>query len=195
MDRDTFENTMKNLGYEYYIDCSGYKFTGPRRFLQEGMSECIDPRTGQIQVNQFCQVTQKHPLLKQSDASKDKTYDNIFAIGDVAITPSNEPKTIVSIHQYKEIVANNIVQQLKGTKSKSEFQKLPETFTEIGSIPIGTKMGLLMINDMVIMHPAAVNVKTTIETDYLDFMRNNENAEIKEDIKNTVIGLSTNILK
>lgn len=56
-------------------------------------------------------------------------------------------------------------------------------------------MGLLMINDMVIMHPAAVNVKTTIETDYLDFMRNNENAEIKEDIKNTVIGLSTNILK
>lgn len=40
------ESTMTQLGYDYFIDCTGYKFTGPRRFMTQELSECIDPRTG-----------------------------------------------------------------------------------------------------------------------------------------------------
>lgn len=50
-----------------------------------------------------------------------KTYTNIYAFGDVCITPANEQKTIVSIHQYKKIVANNIVKQLKNAQDASEY--------------------------------------------------------------------------
>ena len=120
---DTNKMVAKSLGYEYSIDCTGYSFLGPRRFMTKEMSKCIDPRTGQIQVNAYCQVMQRHPFLDPSEASisKKKTYHNIFAFGDVCITPSNEHKTIVSIHQYKKIIANNIVKSIKGMNSSNEF--------------------------------------------------------------------------
>ena len=54
---DSNENTMKTYGYDYYIDCTGYKFPGPKKFMKKELSKCVDPRTGQIQVNEYCQVT------------------------------------------------------------------------------------------------------------------------------------------
>ena len=128
--------------------------------MQKELGRCVDPRTGQIQVNEYCQVTQKHPLLESSDivsTNKIKTYGNIFAFGDVCITPSNEQKTIVSIHQYKKIIANNVVKKLKGYQDPEEWQRIPESFCEITNIPLGTKMGLVVINDQLILN--AGNIK------------------------------------
>ena len=57
-------STQEALGYDYTVDCTGYKFTGPKLYMKgQGLETCLEPRTGQIQVNSFCQVTQVHPLL------------------------------------------------------------------------------------------------------------------------------------
>ena len=48
--------------YEIHVDCRGFKVLGPSKFLQQNMSDCIDPKTGQIWVNNFCQVVNKHPI-------------------------------------------------------------------------------------------------------------------------------------
>lgn len=43
---DSFENTMNNLGYDHFVNCTGFRFIGPRKFMTEELSECIDPRSG-----------------------------------------------------------------------------------------------------------------------------------------------------
>jgi len=48
--------------YEVHIDCRGFKFNGPKNFMTSEMAECVDTKTGQIWVNKFCQVTNKHPI-------------------------------------------------------------------------------------------------------------------------------------
>jgi pyruvate/2-oxoglutarate dehydrogenase complex dihydrolipoamide dehydrogenase (E3) component len=42
------------LTYESHIDCRGFKFNGPRGYLKDDMAECVDGKTGQIWVNEFC---------------------------------------------------------------------------------------------------------------------------------------------
>ena len=37
--------------YEIHLDCRGFKFNGPRKYMQDEMAECVDPKTGQIWVN------------------------------------------------------------------------------------------------------------------------------------------------
>ena len=54
------------------------------------------------------QVTDNHPLANNKTAVK--VYQNIFSFGDICITPANEPKQIVSMHQYGHVIANNILQ-------------------------------------------------------------------------------------
>ena len=60
--------------------------------MQGDMAKYVSEKSGQIVVNQFCQVE-----------------SNIFSFGDVCLTPSGEAKTIVSMYQYKDIVAHNIL--------------------------------------------------------------------------------------
>lgn len=96
------QRTLDELDYEYALDCSGYKFNGPRNFMLGGLKKCLEPRTGQIMVNQYCQVTDQHPFDEREYC---KVYDNIFSFGDVCLTPSNELKTIVSMYQYVDMVA------------------------------------------------------------------------------------------
>lgn len=50
----SFEETMKNLGYDHYVNCTGFRFIGPRKFMTEELADCLDPRSGQIQVNEHC---------------------------------------------------------------------------------------------------------------------------------------------
>lgn len=109
---------------------------------------------------------------QSENGSGSKVFNNIFAFGDVCVTPANEHKTIVSIHQYKKIVANNVVKQVKGIQDASEYQQIPQTFTEITNIPLGTKMGLLIINDQILMNAGAVKSKYDIEAEYMKVLRN-----------------------
>jgi len=92
-----FQGDAKALGYDMALDCRGYKFSGPQKYMQGDMARHVSEKSGQIVVNEFCQVE-----------------GNIFSFGDVCLTPSQEPKTIVSMYQYKDIVAHNILAHLVG---------------------------------------------------------------------------------
>lgn len=50
-------------------------------------------------------------------------------------------------------------------------------------IPLGTKMGLHIINDKLMMSPDAVALKTEIETNYLKALRNDHDALVQENGK------------
>ena len=82
------------------------------------LSNCLDPISGQIQVDSEGRVTNIHPIAPNPDAAK-KVYDNIFSFGDVCITRANELKTIVSMYQYKHVYCHNIIKTLQG---QSDFE-------------------------------------------------------------------------
>lgn len=37
--------------YDYVIDCRGFKFLGPRKYMTGPLAECLDKKTGQIFIN------------------------------------------------------------------------------------------------------------------------------------------------
>jgi hypothetical protein len=45
------------MGYEYILDCRGFKYLGPGEFMQGPMSECVDKKTGQIWIDIKGRVT------------------------------------------------------------------------------------------------------------------------------------------
>lgn len=152
--------------------------------MQKELAKCVDPLRGQIQVNEFCQVTQNHPLIELEDNmssnSFGKTFHDIFAFGDVCLTPRNEEKSIVSMYQYYNQACNNIIQQLKSIHNADHYQPIPENFVSLQAIPLGTKMGLFAINDQLMMNASVIQQKMEIETDCLKQMRNDYNALVKE---------------
>jgi hypothetical protein len=89
------DETLQKLGYDMEILCTGFKYEAPKRFLKGELAKCIDPVNGQIQVNQFSQVSQQHPLLPAN--AQAKTFEHIFSFGDVCVTPANENKSIISM--------------------------------------------------------------------------------------------------
>lgn len=132
--------------------------------------------------------------MADTDDAFPKIYENIFAFGDVCITPANEPKTIVSLYQYKKEVATNIVNQLKGVKNASKFRQIPEIFTEISNIPLGSKMGLLVINDRISFNAGNAKKKIDIETEYMKVLRNDLMAYRREQLKFKMIDCVVRIL-
>ena len=38
--------TAADLGYDYSLNCLGYNFQGPKRFLTEDLTKCLEPKTG-----------------------------------------------------------------------------------------------------------------------------------------------------
>jgi NADH dehydrogenase FAD-containing subunit len=34
------------MGFEYIVDCRGFKYLGPKDFLQGPLAECVEPKTG-----------------------------------------------------------------------------------------------------------------------------------------------------
>lgn len=38
--------TAADLGYDYSLNCLGYNFQGPKRFLTEDLAKCLEPKTG-----------------------------------------------------------------------------------------------------------------------------------------------------
>ena len=87
----------KNEDYSLVIDCMGFKYIGPKHFMQGPLAQCLDKKSGQILVNSFGQVTNKHPLTNVNQPTNPTVYKNIFSYGDVCLTPANEVKSIVSL--------------------------------------------------------------------------------------------------
>ena len=72
------ETTAKALDYSCIVDCRGYKFKGPRKFMTGDLANCLDKQNGQIQVNYFGQVCEKYPLsINKSDNQAGRVYENI----------------------------------------------------------------------------------------------------------------------
>jgi hypothetical protein len=42
------------MNFDMSIDCSGYKFPGPKLFMKNELAECVDEISGQILVNKMC---------------------------------------------------------------------------------------------------------------------------------------------
>jgi hypothetical protein len=40
------EKTLKELGYDYYVDGSSKSFKGPKQYLADELSACLDPFSG-----------------------------------------------------------------------------------------------------------------------------------------------------
>lgn len=110
------DETQATLGYDTTINCMGFSFEGPKRFMTGDLANCLTAR-GQIQVNQFGQVCEKNPLLidQTPGADNGKIYSDVFCIGDVCFTPTAENKSIVSMYQYVPQVASNVYQVLCGS--------------------------------------------------------------------------------
>lgn len=103
---DTAKQQLTELGIEIYhntpynedlkkdwdvvIDCTGMRFLGPQMYLKGKLAECIDKKSGQILVNEKCQMTNKHPLIEKGQPENPDVYENIFSIGDVCLTKMNE---------------------------------------------------------------------------------------------------------
>jgi NADH dehydrogenase FAD-containing subunit len=132
--------------YALYIDCRGFKFLGPAKYMQETISDCVDKKSGQILVNEFCQVTNKHPLAANHSPANPVIHHNIFSYGDVSLTPRAEVKCIVSMIQYLSQICNNILEVAQGT---GQMQPIPTNLHTIQMVPMGSKDGLFVFNGMV----------------------------------------------
>ena len=91
---------LAEMGFEYIVDCRGFKYLGPKDFMQGPMAECVEPKTGQIMVDIKGRVTNKHPIAANHKPASVNLHKNIFSFGDVCLTPANELKSIVSMYQY-----------------------------------------------------------------------------------------------
>jgi len=124
------------------------------------LAKCIDPVSKQIQVNWFGQVCEDHPILIDS-MSQGKRFHNIFSFGDVCRTPANEPKNIVSMYQYADQIAYNVYQTCH--PGSPSLKRIPSEFTVVQAIPIGSKGGLLAINNMIKYDPTTPAEKNKIQ--------------------------------
>lgn len=162
--------TAAALGYDYALDCRGYKFTAPAKFMTGGLSKCVDKKNGQIQVNYFGQVCEKYPLsIDRKTNNALDVFKNIFSVGDVCLTPLAENKSIVAMMQYAPIVSHNIYQQLCGAPHCSK--QIPEDIVVFQAIPLGTKSGIVCINNKVDIKGDVDAMKDDIEKKTLARLR------------------------
>ena len=133
------------MGFEYIVDCRGFKYLGPKDFMQGPMAECVEPKTGQIMVDSKGRVTNKHPIASNHKPATLTVHKNIFSFGDVCLTPSNEIKSIVSMYQYGYQMANNVSQTLS---EGAAFMDIPMEMHKINAIPLGKNAGFMAFNKM-----------------------------------------------
>ena len=153
------ETTCQALGYDVSLDCTGFRFKdqrlggGPSAYLKDDQEllQCVDPHSGQIWVNKYLQLQNRHPYFPQSDNLQQvSTYSNIFCLGDVALTPADEEKAIPPIQLMSKVLASNLVMLLCNDDSKP-LQHIPEVFNRIYLINFGTKgAGIMLWNDLVV---------------------------------------------
>ncbi|TNV78795.1 hypothetical protein FGO68_gene804 [Halteria grandinella] len=134
------EDTKDTLAYDEVIDCTGFKYTssgGPSSYLQGDLSSCISPQTGQILVNSYLQLS-----------SPSQSFSNIFSLGDVCLTPSNEEKAIVPIHILSSFLSANLHSLI--TNNGSNLQPIPAVIPRVYMINFGTRgAGVVVFNEFV----------------------------------------------
>ena len=81
----------------------------------------------------------------------------------MAQTPANEPKSIVSMYHYVDVLAKNIFEASHG-KKVSEMLSIPENFTVIAVVPIGHTKGLFAVNGYLKLSDTAGDDKDDMET-------------------------------
>ena len=79
-------------------------------------------------------MTNKHPLTQVGQPASPTTYKNIFSFGDVSQSPLNDIKCIVSMMQFGNIVAKNILEIANET---CQLQPLPTEVHKLQVIPFG----------------------------------------------------------
>lgn len=157
------------MGYEYIVDCRGFKYLGPKDFLQGSMAECVEPKTGQIMVDIKGRVTNKHPIASNHKPSTLTVHKNIFSFGDVCLTPANELKSIVSMYQYGFQVANNVAQTVN---EGANFMDIPMEFHKINGIPLGKKNGFMAFNKMAKSDTTVYDMKLDLRNRTMGTFRN-----------------------
>lgn len=130
--------------FDYVINCAGIRFEGPRKYMSGDLANCVEGNTGQIMCNRQCQVTDKHPFLPTDQARPITVHKNIFALGDAALLPCKEVKSIASLVQYVYLVSHNIDAFLTG----GQMKQLPERLHELLKAATGSKDGFLQFNGM-----------------------------------------------
>ena len=101
--------------------------------------EYLDPKTKQINVNSYLQVKSDNVVLS-----------NIFSIGDVCKTPSDEEKAILPIHVMTSTLARNLVNLILN-KHIDHFESIPDTLHRVYLINLGTRgHGMIIFNDFVL---------------------------------------------
>lgn len=93
----------------------------------------------------------------------------------MAQTPANEPKSIVSMMQYVEVVANNIFEVTHGKALAS----MPMDFNTISVVPIGATKGLFSVNGYLKLSETAGADKDEMEAKNMKEVRGDPEA-IKE---------------
>ena len=159
------------MGYDYIVDCRGFKYLGPKDFLQGPLADCVEPKTGQIMVDIKGRVTNKHPIASNHHPAKVTVYKNIFSFGDVCLTPANEIKSIVSMFQYGFQVANNVAQTVNEGAS---FMDIPMEFHKINALPLGKKNGFMAFNKMAMADAGVYEQKISLRNRFMGVFRNEQ---------------------
>ena len=165
--------------YEVIIDCRGYKFTSPAKFMTGPLAECVDKAKGQIQIDINGRVTNVHPIATVKPSTP-KTYPNIFGFGDVSISPVNEPKTIQTQYQMIGPFVKNIYEQAVGEAGIHPFKDI---ISSLGFTPLGTKNGLIVFNQLTKLDSSVSKSKTEIQTRSIKVLHGDKKAQ-KADAKN-----------
>ena len=159
--------------YEVIVDCRGYKFTAPAKFMTGPLSECVDKAKGQIQVDINGRVTNVHPIATVKTATP-KTYANVFGFGDVSISPVNEPKNITTMYQMIEIFVKNIYEQAVGEPGVTPYKAI---ISSMSLTPLGTKNGLMAFNQMNKMDATIAKTKTEGQTRHISNLNGDKKAQ------------------
>lgn len=86
-----------------------------------------------------------HPIANvTANGTASIVLKNVFSVGDVCLTPSNEIKSIVSMYQYVPAIAQNLLNCVLGHNPTCE---IPKEFHLIQLIPVGTKNGFMIFNN------------------------------------------------
>ncbi len=94
-----------------------------------------------------------------------RTFTNIFALGDVAQTALNEEKTVYPLKKCAKIVAENIRTLANG--ENKPLKELPDKFAGIYQLSLGKNDGILIINDFVLCGKMIANQKAEYERMHL----------------------------
>ncbi len=130
------ENLKAEKGFDTVFNCVGEKFNSD--FLQKNFPGAIS-RNGQIFTNEYMQLITSDPSV---DGKVKAAKENVFSIGDIALTPLNELKNIPTIKFESPFLAKNIKALAKGLP----LEPLPAKMPRMCGLSVGPVYGIQVLN-------------------------------------------------